>query len=1178
MNPTALSRRAIDSWFFLVITMVLLGCTGSPDAPQALSKGPAEDETYDGFGEPDPNAMSGNEESVRWAILVGINDYGEDWGPLRCAVNGAFRVRNVLRDEFGYRPENLKLLVDEEATEGAIISAIEEVERSRVTSRDSLLFYFAGHGTPEGRLVAIDSSLGASKGVDGTRGTAGLTVAKIRSLLVSSLLRYRAVVLDTCFSGTIFEEIPPAQSDSNGVFICLTAARPTDFAFDGRLESELSPFTWHFLDVLKKRANSERSDHSFSFKQLASQMTSRASGPGTDPETTESNGADRDSLRMRVQPHWGLLGPGKEDFMFRETFRRATPVEQERERKEQERIASLSRQVALASRGCRMTHPQRSLLLANEAFRVSSAGAKSTDAHQNLRDALTEIGGTPLTGHEGGVGCLVISPDDRWLFSCGADDTVRAWNLGNDAPPTIVAKHLERITDLGLSPDGRYLAAASTDGSMSLLTLNYDDPGASSRTRRFHNSYIEHVEFSKNGKWLASASLDGYVRLWQFSGGVLPQEAIVLEGYSADADRFPIESLVFTNDSRFLIATCADRSCTVWELDQMTQSRDGLILHKHTYALRHATVSSDDRYLAAGDEEGTICLWNLDVLAANTEPRKLTGHGDLIDDLRFTPDGRLVSVGSDRTVRVWSDLESSPASCRVLVGHASGVDCIAIAPSGDTIATGSSDHTIRIWDIANDKATSAVLRGHEGTITALSFSGDGRWLFSASSDHTIRRWRYAGLETGTHSLAGDFNPAKYARSSSDGRWLVGQSYSGISLWELSNNDIRHHGVDLQSELSTMQMAGSRWLATGMTDGTLSFFDVTSKQPLKTKQQLINAHPDRISSIEFSPDMRWVASKSRSEASEGGKRTSKLIIWDLNSGTPKQHAVLDDPLLSFAFNADSSRLVLYDMYEDTAQYWDVPFEESPVSCEVLSGNNASIWSFDGRWLSIPVRDTVLVWDMLAEDPNESNFRIRHREINIEKVSFSPFNDFVAVATGTTLDAEHEVYLYALKSGKPFGTPHRLVGHENEICWILFDSAGDRLLTSAFDGDIRIWDLTSSDLHASCEILHDRDSGRTWLQLSADGRWLIANAEDAEPHLWDLKSQDTLDKPVILRGYEHASFISATGWLCCIRKRPSRFYGVRHCEVQPLDPHDLARMSARIAGRELTENEKQQFLLD
>ncbi len=93
----------------------------------------------------EPDAEGG---VTRHALLVGVQDYPEaqDWprlsGP-RADVNA---LRLALVEQAGFRDEDIRVLLDEQATRAAIESAFQELAAA-CGPEDLLLFYFAGHGS-----------------------------------------------------------------------------------------------------------------------------------------------------------------------------------------------------------------------------------------------------------------------------------------------------------------------------------------------------------------------------------------------------------------------------------------------------------------------------------------------------------------------------------------------------------------------------------------------------------------------------------------------------------------------------------------------------------------------------------------------------------------------------------------------------------------------------------------------------------------------------------------------------------------------------------------------------------------------------------------------------------------------------------------------------------------------
>lgn len=81
-----------------------------------------------------------------WALVVGINDY-QLCGKLGYARNDAQAVADVLVSDFQFPKENVKLLLDGEATKQAILDALlAHSEPGVVSADDRLLVFFAGHG------------------------------------------------------------------------------------------------------------------------------------------------------------------------------------------------------------------------------------------------------------------------------------------------------------------------------------------------------------------------------------------------------------------------------------------------------------------------------------------------------------------------------------------------------------------------------------------------------------------------------------------------------------------------------------------------------------------------------------------------------------------------------------------------------------------------------------------------------------------------------------------------------------------------------------------------------------------------------------------------------------------------------------------------------------------------
>lgn len=86
----------------------------------------------------------------RYAIIIGINDY--DTKPLKFCVNDAEEIKDALINKCKFNEENVFIITSgEKATEkditGKYCEALRAIRNNFISDKDSILFYFAGHGS-----------------------------------------------------------------------------------------------------------------------------------------------------------------------------------------------------------------------------------------------------------------------------------------------------------------------------------------------------------------------------------------------------------------------------------------------------------------------------------------------------------------------------------------------------------------------------------------------------------------------------------------------------------------------------------------------------------------------------------------------------------------------------------------------------------------------------------------------------------------------------------------------------------------------------------------------------------------------------------------------------------------------------------------------------------------------
>src|SRR5262249_36758335 len=158
------------------------------------------------------------------------------------------------------------------------------------------------------------------------------------------------------------------------------------------------------------------------------------------------------------------------------------------------------------------------------------------------------------------------------------------------------------LTAVAFSPDGRRLATAGHDGSVTAWDAATLKPVLAYQGQTERNVPWAGVAFSADGRWVAAGSPEGLVRVWDATtarevwSATTPGQA----GVAGGAFGGPA--------SRILAAATADNTVQGW----VTRSgKPAFALRGHTRAVRAVACSPDGRRLASGSLDRTVRLWDL---------------------------------------------------------------------------------------------------------------------------------------------------------------------------------------------------------------------------------------------------------------------------------------------------------------------------------------------------------------------------------------------------------------------------------------------------------------------------------------------------------------------------------------------------------------------------------------
>jgi WD40 repeat protein len=762
-------------------------------------------------------------------------------------------------------------------------------------------------------------------------------------------------------------------------------------------------------------------------------------------------------------------------------------AEERRQRAERETRIATAQKLGALSQLALDGFPERSLLLAMEAIRITerTGEPRVPAAEEALRRALATAGGIGLGRHpaEGG------STDGR-----RASDVVEADCV------------LTPLGGLGYRSGNPVSTVSISPASRFLLTVG-----------RYESDRL--VAISPDGHWLLTMGDNASARLWDLSAQDPATATFTLH------DGEEVLTAAFSPDGRWL-ATGG------WQGQEK-----GFFANPYRCHLKKPQTS--------------VRLWNLTSKDPSNPGLTLTGHTSNINDLSFSADNRwLVTVSADKTARVWDLSAKNPATSQtVLRGHEGEVYTLAITRDSRRLVTGSADGTARVWDLsASDPGASPlILRGHEHGVSLVAVSADGQTLVTGGAGTFLRLWNLAARDpsAGFFPLPKIGTALEWIRLSPNGRWLVaGGRTVSASLTDLGTRDPDESHKVLRSYGGPTRKAAfspdSRWLLTltgypveelaGTTqpEHVARLWDLTAANPTAAPIE-VEGHQGVVFDSDFF-DAGYVLATGSADG------TVRLTRTTGDDNASKTLAVLrghEDVVYRVAFGAGGRFLVTASLDGD-ARLWPLRggFTASPLQLTTRSASNLTM-SRDGHWLFSGDR----VWDLTTDDPASAYFDLsalsRGRP---DKAAFSPDGRWLLVSVA--FEAEDGLFAWDLRGSKPEMILVNLAVKKGvRVGWRISRNGRWLVVQTRSDqpphaSETRLWNLSTLSASASPVLTMDGNGRFDSVDVSDDSQWLAAVADGRTVRLWKLVSSDPGANPIVLQSDDsvgNVRFDPGSRWL-------------------------------------------------
>lgn len=293
-----------------------------------------------------------------------------------------------------------------------------------------------------------------------------------------------------------------------------------------------------------------------------------------------------------------------------------------------------------------------------------------------------------------------------------------------------------------------------------------------------------------------------------------------------------------------------------------------------------------------------------------------------------------------------------------------------------------------------------ALYEHSGEARCVAWSPDGEALATGGRDRTVRVWRWPSGDPMV--LSGHTRPINAVAWSADGARLASGSTDGtVRLWDARAG----------KQLKVLQCGGPvfslAWSPNGQTfaaggeDRVIRLWNGATGAP----EGVLRGHQGRIRHLSYSPDGRYLASAADEMIAE------RLRLWSTAPGhAVKQFAVGVSPHYPIAWTADSKRIGVGDGRELTVL--DPEADAAPRPAEESSAYS-------------------MLWLEWSADPR-----------------------YYLATTGSRKFFLHD------RTSSVYYQRHALTDHTNRARAFAWSPKRQRLATAGSDGQVLLWDLSST----------------------------------------------------------------------------------------------------------------------
>ncbi|HKJ38244.1 MAG TPA: TIR domain-containing protein [Anaerolineales bacterium] len=631
---------------------------------------------------------------------------------------------------------------------------------------------------------------------------------------------------------------------------------------------------------------------------------------------------------------------------------------------------------------------------------------------------------------DGAIWNIEWSPDYEYFVTGNNLDSAKENAVGKacvyhspDGTVAYCVSHDSDINDAIFSKDGKYLITASADKTVKFWDASNGDP-VNIEGLEFGGSVLD---LDVSDSVLAIAREDNFLTLYYFD------KTDIAPVHVGQADG--VRSVEFSPSGDFLAFGLQNGQVKFWQAKN-NFFFNGVKHPRSSYVV--LAWSPDSLWLASGGGDSTARLAKRD-----GTPQHEVSHQDWVEGVAFGPDPSWYATASDdNKIRV---IETATGAEKFRMSHTHFAQRVIVSSDGQWIASTGYDQVVRIWDSVSGNQMLEIPLEANGS--AISFSEKADEIVVADENGNVSIWDISILKTRTGFI--EFTEfVRETHFTPSGEYLIVNA-DDYNVWRIPAEQVSQFTDGTEGDViltansltyDTAISPDSNWVAVVELDtedtqknrGTLVSIDGTTQYPLE--------HGGEVTGVAFTNDSQLVAT-----AGTDG------VIWFWDMTGEKQQVSLDNSEPVFSIATSPTNSLLFAGLHNKIKIWNTNINKQVAEIQQTGDINTIAVNSDGTLLATGSTENMITLWNVASDGTLTQYKDLLQLNGIPRaLAFSPDNRWLAGGGFSGF-----AYLWDLDSGQELA---RIPHGANSVTSVSFSLDSAQLLTVSRKV-VRIWDISA-----------------------------------------------------------------------------------------------------------------------